>query len=92
MDKARGKLSQLFSKYWGKKSKRKQTNVINYNLFVEDGVFQQCVEDVSADDFAPFLWAFVDADACSLGVPENLLADTNIYIMFTDSEELDGRP
>jgi hypothetical protein len=58
-------------------------------LFVEDGVFQQDVNSVSADDFAPFLWVFIDGDACSTGVPEKLLYDTNLYIMFTTSPERD---
>jgi hypothetical protein len=52
-------------------------------------VFQQDVNSVSADDFAPFLWAFIDGDACSTGVPEKLLYDTNLYIMFTTSPERD---
>ena len=51
-------------------------------------MFQQDVESVSAGDFAPFLWAFIDADARPTGVPEKL-ADhtTNLYIMFTTSPE-----
>jgi hypothetical protein len=52
-------------------------------------VFQQNVKSVSADDFAPFLWAFIDADACSTGVPEELVYDTNLYIMFTTSPKRD---
>jgi hypothetical protein len=41
-------------------------------LFVKDGVFQQDVERVSAGDFAPFLWAFIDADTRTTGLPESL--------------------
>jgi hypothetical protein len=52
-------------------------------LFVEEGVFQQKVESVSARLFVPFLWAFIDADGRSTGVPENLVHDTNLYIIFT---------
>jgi RHS (Retrotransposon Hot Spot) family protein len=55
-------------------------------LFVKEGVFQQDVESVSADGFAPFLWAFVDADARPDGVPKKLFdLHTNLYIMFTTS-------
>jgi hypothetical protein len=48
-------------------------------------VFQQDVERVSAGDFAPFLWAFIDADARPTGVLERLVGNTNLYIMFTTS-------
>jgi hypothetical protein len=47
-------------------------------------VFKQGVESVSAEDFAPYLWAFVDADARPTGVPEKLGgSNTSPYIMFT---------
>ena len=52
-------------------------------------VFQQNVMSVSADDFAPFLCAFIDADARSTSVPEKLVYDTNLYIMYTTSPERD---
>jgi hypothetical protein len=58
-------------------------------LFVEDGGFQQDVESVSVDDFALFLWAFIDADALSTGIPEKLVHHTNLYIMFTSSQKRD---
>jgi hypothetical protein len=58
-------------------------------LFAEDGVFHQDVESVSADDFALFLWAFVDADARATGIPESLVQNTNLYIMFTTSPKRD---
>jgi hypothetical protein len=38
-------------------------------------VFQQDVESVSASDFTLFLWAFIDADARSTGIPEKLIED-----------------
>jgi hypothetical protein len=58
-------------------------------LFVEDGVFQQDVNSVSANDFAPFLWAIIDADGHLPGVHEKLLCDTNLYIIFTTSPKRD---
>jgi hypothetical protein len=52
-------------------------------LFVKDGVFKRRVGDVSADNFAPFLWAFIDTDGSPSGVPETLGGhDTNLYIIF----------
>lgn len=54
-------------------------------LFVKNGVFRQSVKNVSAEEFAPFLWAFVDAGECRTGVPEKLIDSTNLYIMFTTS-------
>jgi hypothetical protein len=52
-------------------------------LFVKDGVFQQDVERVFSGDFAPFLWAFIDADARP-AIPEKLAGlNTNLFIMFT---------
>jgi hypothetical protein len=51
-------------------------------------VYRQEVENVSADDFAPFLWAFIDADERPTGVPERLAGHyTNLYIIFTTSPE-----
>jgi hypothetical protein len=49
-------------------------------LFVSDGAYQQDVKNVTACDFVPFLWAFVDADGSPTGIPGRL---TNPYIMFT---------
>jgi hypothetical protein len=58
-------------------------------LFVEDGVFQQDVNSVSAFDFEPFLWAFLDADTRS-AIPEKLAGfRTNLYIIFTTSPKRD---
>jgi len=57
----------------------------NCFLFVEDGVFQQDVKNISAWDFAPFLRTFIDADECPTGIPERLAGNTNLYIMFTTS-------
>ena len=49
-------------------------------------MYRQHVERVSADDFAPFLWAFIDADERPTGVPEQLAGHTtNLYIIFTTS-------
>ncbi|KAF8489067.1 hypothetical protein F5888DRAFT_1872903 [Russula emetica] len=57
-------------------------------LFVKDGVFEQDVKTVSARDFSPFLWAFIDADERLTGVPERLACHSaNLYIMFTTSPE-----
>jgi hypothetical protein len=52
-------------------------------------VFQQDVESVCVDDFALFLWAFIDADGLSTGIPEKLVYETNLYIMFTSSPKRD---
>lgn len=41
-------------------------------LFVKHGVFERRVEDVSAVDFAPFLWTFIDGEA-QAAFPENSL-------------------
>jgi len=58
-------------------------------LYVEDGVFEQPVERVRPRVFAPYLWAFVDADARPTGIPEHLVYHTNLYIMFTTSPNRD---
>jgi hypothetical protein len=44
-------------------------------LFVEEGVFVKNLQDVDVSSFAPFLWAFVDADNSPSGVPP-LFADS----------------
>ena len=56
-------------------------------LFVKEGVYEKKLEDVDASRFAPFLWAFIDADSHSAGIPAVLIDDTNLYIMFTTSPE-----
>jgi hypothetical protein len=51
-------------------------------IFIKDGVFKLRIEDVSADSFVPFLWAFIDADERK-GVPKRLAGhDTKLYIIF----------
>jgi len=47
------------------------------------------MSSVSARDFAPFLWAFIDTDARPTGVPENFLSKTNLCIMFITSPKRD---
>jgi hypothetical protein len=56
-------------------------------LFVENAVYERAVESVSANDFAPFLWAFVDGDARSTGIHEKLVDHTTLYIMYITSPE-----
>ena len=51
-------------------------------LFVKDGVFQKDVESVSAGNFAPFLWAFIDADPRPTGVPEKLACHTTTLFIY----------
>jgi hypothetical protein len=42
--------------------------------------------DVRGSDFMPFLWAFIDADECTFGIPETLGGhSTNLYVIFTTS-------
>ena len=55
----------------------------NCILFVEDGVFKQHINTVECRHFAPYLWAFVDADD-ETSVPSKLAGLlTNLYVMFT---------
>jgi hypothetical protein len=58
-------------------------------IFVKDGVFKENAANVLGSDFAPFLWAFIDADARPSGVPESLVDHTNLYIMFTSYPKRD---
>jgi hypothetical protein len=47
-------------------------------------VYQKPVVDVRGRHFMPFLWAFVDSDEHTSGVPETLGGhSTNLYIIFT---------
>ncbi len=51
-------------------------------------MFKLRVEDVNTDAFAPFLWAFIDADERKFGVPERLAGhDTKLYIIFVTYPE-----
>jgi len=48
-------------------------------------VFKLPVESVYGGEFAPFLWAFIEADEDS-GVPKSLVCNgTNLYIIFPTS-------
>jgi hypothetical protein len=51
--------------------------------------FNKNVESVSARLLVPYLWAFIDADGRSTGVPENFVYDTILYIIFTASPKRD---
>ncbi len=49
-------------------------------------MYQLCVEDVSADKFVPFLWAFVHADDQEFGIPGSLASrNTKLYIILITS-------
>jgi hypothetical protein len=49
-------------------------------------VFQRNLENISARKFAPYLWAFIDADGNPSGVPEKLGGfNTNLYVIFPTS-------
>jgi len=54
-------------------------------IFIKDGVFTLPAESVRGQKFAPFLWAFVEADE-DAGVPKSLVCHgTNLYIIFPAS-------
>jgi len=54
-------------------------------------VYKEDVEKVDGSVFAPFLWAFIDADQGSdlTGAPIKLAYETNLFIVFTSSPNRD---
>jgi len=49
-------------------------------------VFHHTIENIRVGDLKPFLWAFVDADERSTGIPDRLIhSDAKLYIVFTTS-------